>query len=141
MSEVRAMVILADDCEEGETTTILDIMRRAGFSCDAVSIGKKIVTGQHGCRLLADHVMEKDVERYKSYDVMILPGGWGAADHMQDDARVTELVRFFAAAPDKYLAAMCAAPGVLAHAGVTKGKTVTSYPGPKLEPLFTEVNC
>ena len=33
---------------------------------------------------------------------------------------------------------MCAAPGVLEHADLTKDKTVTSYPGPKLEPLFTD---
>lgn len=57
---------------------------------------------------------------------------------MGEDRRVIELVKYFAETPDKYLAAMCAAPGVLARAGVTKGKIITSYPGPKLEPLFTD---
>ncbi|MCI8453114.1 MAG: DJ-1/PfpI family protein [Lachnospiraceae bacterium] len=138
MSDVRVMVILANDCEEGETTTIMDIMRRAGFVCDGVSIADEIVICQHGCRLLADVIMGEDTESYKSYDAMILPGGWGAADHMGEDRRVIELVKYFAETPDKYLAAMCAAPGVLARAGVTKGKIITSYPGPKLEPLFTD---
>lgn len=136
----KVMVILADGCEEGETTTIIDVMRRAGFICDGVSIGDKVVTCQHGCRLIADTVMGTDLTPFKDYDAMILPGGWGAADKMRDDLRVMKLVRTFSDNSGKYLAAMCAAPGVLAHAGVVKGKTVTSYPGPKLEPLFTAAN-
>lgn len=57
---------------------------------------------------------------------------------MAADSRLTELLRWYAAQPEKYVAAMCAAPGVLAKAGITAGKTVTSYPGPKLEPLFED---
>lgn len=136
----KVMVILADDSEEGEVTTIIDVMRRAGFQCDGVSIGGEVITCQHGCRLLADIVMGEDIEPFKEYDAMVLPGGWGAADHMRDDGRVIRLVKHYAEEPEKYLAAVCAAPGVLAHAGVTKGKCVTSYPGPKLEPLFTDAN-
>jgi len=136
----KVMVILADDSEEGEVTTIIDIMRRAGFTCDGVSIAGEVVTGQHGCRILADAVMGEELEPYKDYDAIVLPGGWGAADHMRDDARLTELLKLYAADPDKYVCAVCAAPGVLAHAGLTRGKTVTSYPGPKLEPLFTDAN-
>lgn len=134
------MVILADDNEEGEVTTIIDVLRRAGFKCDGVSITGEVVTGQHGCRILPDIVMGEDMEPYKNYDAVVLPGGWGAADQMRDDARLTELLKFYTADPNKYVCAMCAAPGVLAHAGLTKGKTVTSYPGPKLEPLFTDAN-
>ena len=136
----KVMVILTDDNEEGEVTTIIDVMRRAGFACDGVSIAREVVTGQHGCRILADVVMGEDLEPYKAYDAVVLPGGWGAADHMRDDVRLTELLQFYAADPGKYVCAVCAAPGVLAHAGLTKGKTVTSYPGPKLEPLFTDAN-
>lgn len=136
----KVLLIMADQCEEGEVAEILDIMRRAGFSCDGVSIAGEIVTGQHGVRILADSVMSDDLDRYKEYDCMILPGGWGASDAMAADTRITELVRCYAEDPEKYLAAMCAAPGVLAKAGVTRGKTVTSYPGPKLEPLFTDAN-
>ena len=116
--ERKVLLIMADQCEEGEVAEILDIMRRAGFACDGVS----------------------DISSYKDYDCLILPGGWGAADAMAADPRIAELARYYAADPSKYLAAMCAAPGVLAKAGITKGKTVTSYPGPKLEPLFTDAN-
>ena len=136
----RVMVILADGFEEGETTTILDVLRRADFHAYGVSIGGEVVTGAHGMRLFSDRVMGDDLEAYQSYDMIVLPGGWGAADNMAADGRLRQLLQWYAAQPDKYVAAMCAAPGVLAKAGVTKGKTVTSYPGPKLEPLFTEAN-
>ena len=138
--ERKVLLIMADQCEEGEVAEILDIMRRAGFACDGVSIAGEYVTGQHGVRILADSIMKEDISSYKEYDCLILPGGWGAADAMAADPRIAELARYYAADPSKYLAAMCAAPGVLAKAGITKGKTVTSYPGPKLEPLFTDAN-
>ena len=57
---------------------------------------------------------------------------------MAADSRLTELLRWYAAQPETYVPAMCAAPGVLAKAGITAGKTVTSSPGPKLEPLFED---
>lgn len=136
----KVMVILADGCEEGEVCEIIDVMRRAGFACDGISIEGEIVTGQQKVRILADKVMGEDIEPYKSYDAMVLPGGWGSADTMKSDPRVLELVRYFTANPDKYMAAMCAAPGVLAAAGVSRGKTLTSYPGPRLEPLFADAN-
>ena len=130
------MVILAEGFEEGETTTIIDVLRRAGFETHAVSLTGELVTGAHGMRLMADRIL--DSEGFRDYDMIVLPGGWGAADNMAADSRLTELLRWYAAQPEKYVAAMCAAPGVLAKAGITAGKTVTSYPGPKLEPLFED---
>ena len=55
---------------------------------------------------------------------------------MAADSRLTELLRWYAAQLETYVPAMCAAPGVLAKAGIIAGKT--SYPGPKLEPLFED---
>lgn len=132
----RVMVILAEGFEEGETTTIIDVLRRAGFETHAVSLTGELVTGAHGMRLMADRILGS--EGFRDYDMIVLPGGWGAADNMAADSRLTELLRWYAAQPEKYVAAMCAAPGVLAKAGITAGKTVTSYPGPKLEPLFED---
>ena len=133
-------VILANNCEEGEVAEIIDVMRRAGFHTDGVSIEGEIVQGQHGVRIVADKVMGEDIEPYKDYDALVLPGGWGASDTMRADKRVLELVKYYTGDTNKYMCAMCAAPGVLAAAGVSKGKTLTSYPGPKLEPLFTDAN-
>ena len=138
----KVIVILADGFEEGETPTIIDVLRRADFETHGVSInGNEIVTGAHGMRLFADRVIEEGNEKeFQNYDAIVLPGGWDAADNMRNDSRLKELLKLYAADQNKYVCAMCAAPGVLAHAGLTRGKTMTSYPGPKLEPLFTDAN-
>ena len=136
----KVMVILADGCEESEAATIIDVMRRAGIRCDGVSIGGEIVRCQHGMRLLADQVLTDSLKEYETYDAVILPGGWSGTDNMKADERLLKLLQFYADASDRYLAAMCAAPSVLAFAGVTRGKTLTSYPDPKLESLFTDAN-
>ena len=122
----RVMVILAEGFEEGETTTIIDVLRRAGFETHAVSLTGELVTGAHGMRLMADRIL--DSEGFRDYDMIVLPGGWGAADNMAADARLTELLRWYAAQPEKYVAAMCAAPGVLARAGITAGKRLAVHP-------------
>ena len=95
----RVMVILAEGFEEGETTTIIDVLRRAGFETHAVSLTGELVTGAHGMRLMADRIL--DSEGFRDYDMIVLPGGWGAADNMAADSRLTELLRWYAAQPEK----------------------------------------
>lgn len=136
----RVLVVLANNCEEGEVVEIIDVMRRAGFDCDGVSIENDIIRGQHKVAICADIVMGQSIEEFKNYDALVLPGGWGASDTMKSDPRILELTRYYFTHPDKYLAAMCAAPAVLAAAEISEGRTITSYPGPKLEPLFKNAN-
>ena len=50
----RVMVILAEGFEEGETTTIIEVLRRAGFETHAVSLTGELVTGAHGSRFPSD---------------------------------------------------------------------------------------
>jgi 4-methyl-5(b-hydroxyethyl)-thiazole monophosphate biosynthesis len=64
----------------------------------------------------------------KDYDMIVLPGGLPGADHLGDDERIIALLQKMAV-DGKYLAAICAAPRVLARAGLLDGKRATSYPG------------
>ena len=59
---------------------------------------------------------------------MILPGGLPGADHLDGDPRIRKLLTRTLDAGD-YAAAICAAPKVLANAGLLDGKRTTSYPG------------
>jgi 4-methyl-5(b-hydroxyethyl)-thiazole monophosphate biosynthesis len=58
---------------------------------------------------------------------------------MLADNRLIELVRYYNDA-GKWVTAMCAAPNVLAKAGVLKGKTMTAYPGKRTEPFYKDAN-
>jgi len=60
--------------------------------------------------------------------MIVLPGGMPGAEHLKNDARIISLLRRFAA-EGRYTAAICAAPGVLAHAGLLEERAATSFPG------------
>jgi len=62
------------------------------------------------------------------YDMLVLPGGQPGATHLEKDPRITGLVQSMAA-DDKYVSAICAAPKVLASAGILTNNKVTCYPG------------
>ena len=60
--------------------------------------------------------------------MIVLPGGMPGADHLKRDPRVISLLRQFAQT-GRYTAAICAAPGVLAHAGLLDGPRGHQLPG------------
>ena len=55
----KIAVLLADGFEEGEALLTVDVLRRAGFTCDTVSVGEEVVCGSHGIRVLADRLLEE----------------------------------------------------------------------------------
>ncbi len=135
----KAAVLLANGCEEAESLFTVDILRRGGIVCDMVAIGDELmVTGSHGITVKAD-LMMKDADK-SSYDLLVLPGGQPGSDHLRDNDDVIGWVREFALDPQKFIAAICAAPQVLAKAGVCSGKRVTSYPADRYRALFTDAD-
>jgi 4-methyl-5(b-hydroxyethyl)-thiazole monophosphate biosynthesis len=76
--------------------------------------------------LLPQMTLEQALER--DYDMVVLPGGMPGATNLENDLRLRELLRTMADS-GKFTAAICAAPRVLASAGVLSGKRATSYPG------------
>ena len=122
----KVLVPLADGCEELEAVTIIDLLRRAGVEVVAAGLKPGIVKASRGVQLVPDVTL--DVALQDDYDMIVLPGGMPGATHLRDDPRIITLLRKMAAG-GKYTAAICAAPAVLAAAGVLDGKSATSYPG------------
>jgi len=122
----RVLVPLAPGFEEIEAIAIVDLLRRAGIEVQTASLDGPEVTGSHGITVRADVAL--DAVTASGYDMIVLPGGQPGADHLKDDARVISMLRHMAA-DGRYVAAICAAPGVLAHAGLLDGRAATSFPG------------
>jgi 4-methyl-5(b-hydroxyethyl)-thiazole monophosphate biosynthesis len=120
------LVPLAPGFEEIEAVTVVDLLRRAGIEVHTASLDGPWVTGSHGIVVQAD--MALDAAAAGDYDMIVLPGGMPGAGHLRDDARVIALLRRHAAA-GRYTAAICAAPSVLAHAGLLADRAATSFPG------------
>lgn len=122
----KVLVPLADGCEELEAVTIIDLLRRAGIEVVVAGLKPGIVTASRGVQLVPD--LSLDVALKDNYDMVVLPGGMPGAANLKNDVRIIELLKQMAAA-GKYTAAICAAPMVLAEAGILNGKQATSYPG------------
>lgn len=120
------LVPLAQGCEELEAVTIIDLLRRAGIEVITAGLEPGLVKASRGTQLMPDTTL--DAALLEDYDMVVLPGGMPGAQHLKDDARIITLIQKMAAA-GRYTAAICAAPTVLATAGVLSGKTATGYPG------------
>ena len=121
-----ALVPLAQCCEELEAVTIVDLLRRAGIEVVTAGLDDQPVTASRGVVLIPDTTLEKALAR--EFDMVILPGGLPGADYLNQDPRIQTLLKEMAN-NNKYVAAICAAPKVLASAGLLEGKCATSYPG------------
>lgn len=133
----KVAVFLAEGFEEGESLFVIDVLRRAGLQCDSVSIQQEMVKGSHDIVVKADKIISDEI---KEYDMIVLPGGLPGATNLRDDERVIELVRYFDKVPEKFTAAICAAPMILEKAGIIKGRRITSYPGEKYTTLLKDAN-
>lgn len=120
------LVPLAQGCEELEAVTIVDLLRRAGIEVVTAGLTDEPVRASRGMVLLADMTLDQALQQ--QYDMVVLPGGQPGADHLNSDPRIAALLREMAA-QDKITAAICAAPKVLASAGLLEGRRVTGYPG------------
>ncbi len=120
------LVPLAQGMEELEAVTVIDLLRRAGIEVVTAGLDAKPVKGSRGTVVMPDTTLDTALER--QYDMIVLPGGLPGATHLEEDPRIISLVRKMAS-EDRFTAAICAAPKVLARAGVLKGKRATSYPG------------
>ena len=123
----KALIFLAEGFEEIEAVTPLDLLRRASVDAKFVSLtGNLAVTGAHGVTYQADMLFSHSV--VQNVDMLILPGGMPGAEHLQNHVALGKLLLEFHIA-QKFVCAICAAPMVLGHLGILKGKKATIYPG------------
>ena len=120
------LVPLAQGCEEIEAITVIDILRRAGITVLSAGLDTQPVRASRGTVLIPDTTLDAALEQ--SYDMLVLPGGQPGSNNLKADARILTLLHSMAR-QDKYIAAICAAPSVLATAGLLDGKHATSFPG------------
>ena len=128
---LRVLVPLSPGFEELEFVAVVDILRRAGVDVVTAGLpaGRGAIEGSHGIAIAPD-VDWEEVD-LASITAVVLPGGPGTR-RMGEDARLLALVRRLAG-EGRPLAAICAAPLVLARAGVLEGREATSHPSARGE--------
>lgn len=119
-------MLLGTGFEETEAIAPLDLLRRAGIAVHTVGVNGKTVYGGHGVGVEADITLgEMDLTQM---DMIILPGGLGGVSSVRASEEAMQALRF-AWENDKFVAAICAGPTVLADLGILDGKNATCYPG------------
>lgn len=119
-------IILGTGFEPMEAIAPCDLLRRGGVEVQLAGIGGLTVSGGHGICVQADCLVEQ-MELEKT-DMVILPGGLGGVRSILSSQPALRFIRRVYEA-DRFVAAICAAPTILAELRITDGRKATCYPG------------
>lgn len=123
----KVCVFFGTGYEEIEALTVVDILRRQGIDTEMVSVmNEKTVMGSHQIPVVMDSLLE-EVD-FSKVDVLVLPGGLAGTKNLEACEALMKQVDTFAAT-GKTVCAICAAPSILGHRGILKGKRAIAYPG------------
>lgn len=119
-------VFLAKGFEELEALTPVDVLRRAGIEVKTVGVTGKRVTGSHGISVNCDITINDAV--FYDLDGIILPGGMPGTTNLEENDTVHKFIDY-AVQNNKIIGAICAAPMILGHKGLLRGKNAVCYTG------------
>ncbi|MCH5149651.1 MAG: DJ-1/PfpI family protein [Spirochaetales bacterium] len=123
---MKIATILAEGFEETEFIAVADLLRRAKADVCVVSSTQQLtVASSHNFKITADELL--DNVNFDEMDCIFLPGGMPGVTNLRANKKVIDAVQHFAE-KGKYISAICAAPLVLADAGVLENKKFTCYP-------------
>ncbi|MBI5701626.1 DJ-1/PfpI family protein [Candidatus Saganbacteria bacterium] len=121
----KAVLIIAQNMfRDEEYIEPKEILEKAGIKTVTASTNIGPASGKLGMKTHAD-IKLTDVHP-KDYDAVVFIGGPGSYD-FYDDPDALRIAKE-TISENKLLAAICAAPGILAHAGLLKGKKATITP-------------
>ena len=92
-----------------------------------VGVGSDVITGAHGISTVCDAV-DSDLTPGDDIEAVILPGGMPGTLNLERSAKVNAFVDY-AYENQKLVCAICAAPSILGHKGMLKGKKAVCFPG------------
>lgn len=141
---MKVFVPLADGFEDVEAMTVIDILRRAGIDVDVVGIPGSVIESRSGVRIMTDKKLsEVNVDEY---DGIILPGGNRGVTNLSRSLSLLEMIKRLNTR-GKLIAAICAAPLILAKLGILDNRKATIYPGlerelpyPRSQPVVVDEN-
>ena len=121
-------ILLGRGFETIEALAAANVLRRGGAEVTLAGIGGRMVASSHDILVAADAAVE-DVKLERG-DMVVLPGGLGGVASIEGSEPAMALARQAAAEDSMWLCAICAAPTLLARAGlIGEGAHAVCYPG------------
>ena len=119
-------VLLGTGFEEVEAITPIDLLRRAGIGVITVGLNGQTVYGSHNIGIQADITIDQmDISQM---DMIVLPGGLGGVASIKNCQKAMDAI-VHAQQQGKWIAAICAAPTILAQLHITDHIPAVCYPG------------
>lgn len=120
-------IFLANGFEETEAVTPIDILRRCGKEVITVGIGDNIIKSSHGVAVVTD-TEDKLISLDENLEGIILPGGMPGTLNLEASEVVQKSIDH-CIANNLYIGAICAAPSILGHKGILKGRKAVCFTG------------
>lgn len=120
---MKVCMIVTNGFEEMEAVGTFALLRRAGLEVDVFSILGVEATGRFG--LTCAHLCPFSQLQTQNYEALVIPGG-PQYKELEDNHEVQALIKTFME-ENKVVAAICAGPTLLGHAGYLKGKKYTCF--------------
>lgn len=119
-------ILLGEGFEETEAIAPYDLLKRAGVDVCFAGVGGLTVKGSHGICVQAECAAEElQADRL---EMIVLPGGLRGVQTLSESQAAMELTKQVWQ-NGAFVAAICAAPTILAKLGITDGRKATCYPG------------
>lgn len=119
-------VFLAKGFEEIEALAPVDVLRRANIEVKTVGVTGKQVRGSHNISVSCDITINEAT--FDNLDGIILPGGMPGTTNLEADETVQKFIDY-AVENGKIIGAICAAPMILGHKGLLRGKNAVCFTG------------
>lgn len=119
-------VFLADGFETIEALAVVDMLRRAKIDTMTVGVTGKEVKTSHSINVTADITI--DELNINDANAIVLPGGMPGTLNLEANSVVQSSIDY-CVENGKYVCAICAAPSILGHKGLLKGREAISFPG------------
>ncbi len=130
-------VFLAQGFEETEAVAPIDLLRRCGKEVYTVGIGDNIIKSSHDINVLTD-TEDLLIELNSELEMIVLPGGMPGTVNLEGSKAVQAAIDY-CAEHNIFIGAICAAPSILGHNGLLKGKKAVCYSGYEKELTGAEV--
>ncbi|BDU67619.1 MAG: protease [Candidatus Tyloplasma litorale] len=132
MSNKKVLVPLIEGFEETEYIAVRDILIRKGIDVDSVSLtDSKMIVANHNTIIGADSIYKNLKGYIDEYDALFIPGGTIGVENLDSNIKFDEILFHFSS-ENKIIAAICAAPSLLAKRGLLKNKKSVVFPDKKL---------
>ena len=120
-------IFLADGFETIEALTTVDVFRRAGLEIMTVGVTSDEIKSSQNITVKCDRTVD-EISLMDDIDAIVLPGGMPGTLNLEKNSTVQSFIDF-AVENNIIIGAICAAPSILGHKGILKGKKATCYPG------------